>query len=233
MDAQTVTGMVYDDDASVKGVKVYNSSRNTMTYSNASGEYKIAAAINDTLTFKSLFHDEKSYTLKAADFNDFLIIELKKIVNTLEEVYITDTPKFKEFNPVEANKTIQNQFKADIKNNPHLYQKPSSGNMDLVAIAGLVAGLFKNKNSSKKSTPSTATQDDLIKYFKTDTFFTKTLLNEDLNIPEVYHPLFLEYCSAKRIDLNLLTKENQMLLLDALFNYSAAFLKLVESHKKE
>ncbi|MGR7814592.1 hypothetical protein [Lacinutrix undariae] len=231
MEAQTISGMVYDADASVKGVKVYNSSRHTMTYSDERGEYKIAASVNDTLTFKSLFHNEKSYTLKATDFEDFLIIELKKIVNTLDEVYITDAPKFKEFDPVEANETVQQQFKADIKNNPHLYQKSPSGNMDLVAIAGMVAGLFKNKNSS--SAPNMASYEDLSAYFKTDTFFTNTLLNEDLNIPETYHPLFLEYCSTKRINTNLLTKENRMLLLDALFNYSAAFLKLVESQKKE
>jgi len=232
IEAQTITGMVYDADASVKGVKVYNSSRHTMTYSDERGEYKIAASVNDTLTFKSLFHNEKSYTLKATDFEDFLIIELKKIVNTLDEVYITDTPKFKEFDPVEANKTIQQQFKSDIKNNPHLYQKSPSGNMDLVAIAGLVAGLFKNK-SSTKTAPNLATHEDLSAYFKTDTFFTYTLLSEDLKIPEEYQSLFLEYCSAKRIHLNMLSKQNRMLLLDALFNYSEAFLKLIESQKKE
>ena len=61
--SQQINGKIYDNESSVKGAKVSNISKNSITYSNEHGDFTINASIQDTLKFTSLFHEEKKLIL--------------------------------------------------------------------------------------------------------------------------------------------------------------------------
>lgn len=124
------------------------------------------------------------------------------------------------------------QIKNDIKQNPYKYKPPSSGNIDFIKVASLIVKLFKNKK--KKDTPIiTITYKAFDSLFKDDDFFNKKLLTNELKIKEVYKNLFFSYCDTKQLDQKLLKKENRVILLDSLFNYSNKFLEIVKKSKKD
>ncbi|WP_445736897.1 hypothetical protein [Mariniflexile sp.] len=77
-----------------------------------------------------------------------MVVELKKIVNNLDEVLLVGKAK-KTFNAENYTVDIGLQIKNDIKNNPHLYNTPPSGNIDFVKIASLIGKLFKKNNKTK------------------------------------------------------------------------------------
>jgi hypothetical protein len=232
MSSQNVLGKVYDDEAIVSGAKVINRTKNTLTYTDTNGNFKVEASINDSIVFKSLFHHEKIVVLKKSDFDDSIVIELKKAINDLNEVLIKKEPDSKPFDPLETNTTMKNQILEDIKRNPHLYSKGSNGNMDFIAIAKLIAGLFKSKKP-KEAAITFVSYDELVKLFKTDTYFNDQFLKTELEIEEDYKYLFYQFCEATSIESKLLLVENRFYLLDDLLKCSDAFLEILNSDQKD
>ncbi len=230
--SQNITGKIYDEESTVKGAKVFNISKNTSTYTDDKGNFKIQASVNDTLVFSSLFHKEKKVKLTENHLKETNVFELKKIVNTLDEVLLSENREVVIFDDEVYAKILGLQMENDMKNNPYKYKPPPSGNLDFIKIAGLIGKLFKNKK--KKDTPVIAIPykafDSL---FKNDNFFNKELLTNQLQIKEAYKPLFFDYCDTKQIDKQLLKKENRVILLDSLFNCSKEFLEIVKKSKKD
>ena len=72
------------------------------------------------------------------------------MVNNLDEVLLTKEIE-KPFNAETYTTDFGLQLKNDMKNNPHLYSPPPSGNLDFVKIAGLIFKLFKT-NKKQEST---------------------------------------------------------------------------------
>ena len=229
--SQTLQGIVFDEEATVKGAKIVNITQNILSYSDGDGNFKIEARANDSLMFQSLFHLEQTFIPQKKDFNETIVIVLKKAVNELDEVLVKKEPDAKEFDPVETNVTLKNQILEDIKRNPHLYSKTST-NMDIIALIGMVAKLFKSKQP-KAEGPTYATYDDLVHLFETDGFFTPKLLKIDLNIPEDYKNLFFQYCEAHNIDFKLLDVSNRFFLLDRFITCSNEFHEILKEAEKE
>lgn len=228
--SQNITGKIYDQESTVKGAKIYNATKRITTYTDNKGDFRLSASINDTVVFTSLFHKEKRLKLVKNHFNEVLVIELKKIVNDLDEVLITKENKT--FNEKTHTENLSLQLKNDIKNNPHLYGSPPSGNIDFIKIFGLVSKLFKRKKV--KETPVffiTYKQFDSL--FSNSNFFTNKLLINDLKISNEYRLLFFDYCDAQSLDNKLLLEENKILLLDKLFNYSKEFSNILDDYKKK
>ncbi len=229
--SQQLKGKIYDQETTVKGATIFNTSRSIITHTDDDGYFNIEASVNDTIIFYSLFHKQQTLELKKAHFTDVLVIELKKTVNDLEEVVITNNPKEKEFVAELHNKNFKTQIQNDRKTNPHLYEPAPSGGIDFIKIAGLIGKLFKSKKV--KSTPIiTAKYNELDSLFSNDSFFTHKLLTNELKIPEVYKPLFFDYCDAQNINRNLLLKENRFLLLDQLNTCSKGFLAMISESKE-
>lgn len=230
MMSQNITGKVYDNETTVKGIKVYNISQKRVTYTDEKGDFEISAVINDTLFFESLFHHPKHVILKETHFNDVTVFELRKSVNTLGEVIITDENGEK-FNPLEYTDVAESALKGDIKNNLHMYIPESSYSrgMNFVEIAKLIGKLFKRKN---KPTPAARIQyKHLDSLFKKDKLFNLRLLKDDLNIPEEYATLFLDYCETKNLRKDLMSEANHVILLDSLVNFSREFLKITKTYE--
>src|SRR5690606_30588793 len=143
--SQNVQGIIYDSESKLKDIKVTNLSKRITTYSDDAGNFSLPATVNDTLVFYSLFYEQKRKVIAKDDFENKVVIELKKIINNLGEVALTDRSKSKEFDQEIYSTDIKNQISEDIKKNPHLYKPPSSGGIDFIAIGSLIVKLFKKE----------------------------------------------------------------------------------------
>jgi len=229
--SQTLVGKVYDEESTVKGVKIINITQSVLTYSDIEGNFKIEAKVNDSIVFQSLFHVELTFVPKPEDFNQIIVVALKKVVNELNEVLVKKEPDFKVFDPVEANTTLKNQILEDIKRNPHLYGKSNSGNGNILNVIGLVVKLFKSKKPNEE-VPKIATYNELVHLFETDSYFTQKLMRNELKIPEIYTYLFLQYCEAQNIDSKLLSPNNRFVLLDTFLRCSNEFHQILLEAEK-
>lgn len=229
--AQIISGRVYDNESTVKGAKIINTSRESITYSNGNGEFSIRASVNDTIIFSSYFHKSKKLFIDKNLFKNTIVVELKKDINTLGEVVLTNSPTIKEFNAQVYTQDFSNQLKNDIKENPHFYQPTPSGNLDLIKISSLIIKLFKNKKPKQEAIiPTTYKQYDSL--FTKDKFFNEKLLHGNLNIPIKYKGLFFDYCDAKNLNSALLLKKNSFVLLDSLVKFSHEFLKIIDNYNE-
>ncbi len=229
--SQHLKGKVYDQQSTVKGIKVYNISKQIKTYTDDAGEFSIAASVNDTLLFESLFHNPKQVKLKPTDFEDIVVFELKKTINELGEVLLNNNDA-KTFNAKTYTNATGLQLANDIKNNPHLYKPESAytGGANILGIIGMAIQLFKKKNKYKPQPIEYINYKHLDSLFKNDDFFNLRLLHQDLRIPETYAHLFLDYCETKSLNKELISEENKVVLLDSLVEFSREFLKITKNH---
>lgn len=225
--SQNISGKVYDSETSVKGMDVFNLSKEIRAYTDDDGRFTIKASVGDTLSFHSLFHNQKTIKLQQADFENIMVIELSKTINRLNEILLQNNIDPKEFNTVKQEKVIEQTIEEDSKVNPHLYATSSEYGLDFIRLAGLVGKLLK-KNKSKVKVDELATSKTLDSLFQKDAFFNKKLLTKDLKIPELHKQLFYEFCETNGISKTLITKENNLLLLEELMVLSEAFLKNIE-----
>ncbi|GAA3630455.1 hypothetical protein GCM10022397_15210 [Flavivirga jejuensis] len=230
--SQNITGKVYDNDTTVKGIDVFNLSKQTKTYTDNYGNFTIKASIGDTLSFHSIFHNKKIVELTKTDFNHIIVIELRKTINRLNEILIQNNIRPKTFTPVQVQNTLEEQTKEDIKRNPHKYGSSSKYGLDIVRVATLIGKIFK-KNKTKNAATVPISYKDLDSLFSNNTFFNEALLINDLAIHKDYKHLFFEYCGTKNLNKELLTNKNDIILLDSLVTYSKAFLKIIEESKKK
>ncbi|WP_299103484.1 hypothetical protein [uncultured Winogradskyella sp.] len=232
--AQTLKGKVYDSKGTIKNIKVYNNTQNRLTLTNEEGDFSITAKVADSITFESLFYHKKTIVLEDIHFKGTFVFELEEILNELDEVEIKAEPEQPVFTEETYNNNLQNILKEDIKNNPHLYQPcNANGSIDILAVIGLVAKLFKNddKYVAPVYQPITYTQMDSL--FNKSDFFNKDLMTKDLKIPEDKTYLFYDFCETKQISTKLLKDENKMQLLEELVQNSQLFLILLEQYSEE
>ncbi|WP_340155718.1 hypothetical protein [uncultured Winogradskyella sp.] len=210
--AQTLSGKIYDEKGVVKNIKVYNKTQGRLTLTNTDGDFKIEAKVNDSILFESLFYHKKTVVLKDIHFNGVAVFELKEILNELDEVEIIAEPEQPVFKEETYNNDLQHILKEDIKNNPHLYKPANAtGGVDILAVIGLVAKLFKDNDKyvAPIYQPITYTQMDSL--FEKSSFFNKELMTKDLKISEDKTHLFYDFCEAKQISSELLKDENKQL----------------------
>lgn len=228
--SQNINGKVYDAETTVKGALVVNVTQNIMTYTNDKGDFKIKAKAKDTLYISSLFHTKTFIEIKEKDFEDIIVIEVKKTINELDAVLLRDERERK-FDSIKMESQINNQIKEDIKRHPYKYGTPPKGGIDFIAIAGMIGRLFKSKKP-KVEPVIPITYKEFNSLFNKDRFFNEALLSFDLNIPKEYQALFFDYCDSKGIDSKLLAKTKQVFLLEELVICSQEFQKIIEESKK-
>ncbi|WP_136481254.1 hypothetical protein [Cognatitamlana onchidii] len=221
--SQTISGTVYDSESTVKGIDVFNLSQKTIAYTDDKGIFSINARIGDTLSFHSLFHNQKIIKLEAHHFNETFVVELRKTINRLNEILLQNNIDPAEFNTIKQKQVIKKNIEGDSKSNPHLYQTSSKYGLDFIRLAGMISELLKKKKKNPENHQASAS--DLDSIFKKDTFFNQSLLTHNLKIPPEDTQLFFNYCAAHNIDKSYIQKENKLLLLEELLVLSEAFLK--------
>ena len=234
MSAQTVNGIVYDSITTIENIKITNLSSNKMTASDTNGTFSIAAKIGDTLHVSSVFYNEQKLVLKDYHFFESVVIELKQVLNTLDEVQLIEPYKetLANINVVETE--LKNQILADIKNNPHLYSKqPTAGGIDIIQVIGLIAKLFENKDKYIEPPFIEMTFEDLESLFENSSIFNRRFLTQDLAIEEEYIPLFFEFIIKNQLDSKLLEKDKEVDLIELFVQKGKAFNKIIADFKNQ
>lgn len=225
--AQEISGKVYDSESTVKGIDVYNISQKTIAYTDGEGNFTIYAAVGDTLSFHSTFHNPKIIMLTKEDFEDTMIVELIKTVNKLKEILLENNIDPNDFNAVKQEESIDKTITEDSKVNPHLYSTSSQYGFDIVRIVGMVSKLIKGKKT-KPSPVQLLKAASLDSLFKNDEFFNQNLLIHDLKIPKSQQQLFFDYCESSEINKELTEKENKLELLEELVILSKEHQKVMQ-----
>lgn len=230
--SQRISGTVYDAEESLASVQIINRTQNVVVFTDDNGNFLIPARLNDSISFTSRFHHQYKMKVEAIHFNEVFVVELKKITNKLDEVYLENRPDNTSFKQETFNSKLAEQFENDRKNNPGKYGSAGSGNMDFIAIASMIAGLFKSKKPKPEVLiPLNAKHLDSL--FAKDRFFNEALLLKDLKIEKELHGLFFEFCETKQIDSKLLDPNQQLTLLSELMEASTEFKTLIENARKE
>lgn len=227
--AQIIKGVIYDNEAAVKGAKIINRTQNILTYTDDEGAFQIEAKANDVLVINSYFHDQAFVSLTPSHFEEALVIELKKITNELDEVEVTKVQE-KLFDSIGFSNTTAKQGQIAFKKRTFGSGSNLQPTLDLIAVAKLIGNLFKNKN--KAPDVVYVNPEDLITLFETNTYFNQKYLTSQLEIPKPYQQLFFDYLSAQQLNITILKKENEFDLVDALLIHSDAFKKILEEHTK-
>jgi hypothetical protein len=227
--AQSITGFIYDNEAPISGAKIINRTQNILTYSNDKGAFQIEAKVNDVLVINSYFHDQEFISLNSSHFEEDLVIELKKITNELDAVEIRKV-KEKMFDSISISSTTAKQGQIAYKERTFGSGDNLLPTLDLIAVAKLIGKLFKKKNT--KPDVIYVAPEDLVTLFETNTYFNQKYLTTQLDIPKPYQQLFFDYCSAQRLNITILKKQNEFALVDALLIHSKAFKKILETHTK-
>ncbi len=223
---QILKGKVYDAEATVKGIEVLNLTKKITTKTDDIGEFNIRAEVNDSIKFQSLFHHPKIIVVKENQLKELIVFELKKAVNELDEVLISEDLKEKPFEEEVYSSNLKKAIAEDIKNNPHLYSAAPKYGLDIFQLIGLAAKLFKKKSKVPEFVPLTYT--DIQALFSGGSLFNEKLLKETLKIPLKHKFLFFEFCEAKQIDSKLLNKNENVELLEEFVLLSQKFLVIVE-----
>lgn len=196
-----------------------------MVYADEEGNFKIKAHVNDQIAFTTLFHEPQMIIITQKDFDDVMLIELKKKVNELDKVYLNKINE-KKFESSKVENQMNTQIKNDIELHPYLYSPPPNTNMDFMAIAGLITRLFKKRTVEEPI--QMANYYDLKTLFESDPYFNSGFLISELKIEVQNHSLFIDFCEAKGLEKQLLLKENKLLLTEILVEYSNQFLETIK-----
>ena len=220
--AQKFHGQIFSalDSLPLQDIKVVNINQNKLTYSNENGEFYISVKPNDTISFQSLFFEEKSIVYK--DFlGKKLILYLQEKTNLLDEVAVMGAVKFdtEEFNQ-ELNKSI----KEDIKNNPHLYVGSTALKGNIFSLLGVIVDVFR-----KEKPPEPVYINIDFKYlenlFQNDqNIYNDRFLTEILHIESQSKYLFFNYCDILKFKISE-NEFNDFVLLDFLITQSENFNK--------
>ncbi|MFD2826906.1 hypothetical protein ACFSYG_10490 [Leeuwenhoekiella polynyae] len=228
--SQTTAGKVYAEDKTKEGVLIINTTQDKMVATDKWGNFDIAAAVGDSLIFSASFFGTQKFKVQQYQLEEKWVVELKEVLNQLDEVRLTSTTsKIKEFSVVEYDKNFNTWLQKDIQENYGKYSPPSSGSgIDFIAIGKM---LFKNNKKPKKekSNPNhfrILELEELVAFFKTDAFFDKNLLRNQLEISAKEEGMFFDYCESQQVDARLLQKKNQIRFLDYLLKRSKEFHKL-------
>jgi len=227
--AQIIKGVIYDNEAKVKGAKIINRTQNILTYSDDEGTFQIEAKVNDVLVVNSYFHEQLFLNVSQALFDEPVVIELKQITNELDEVEVNEVRQ-KLFDSLGTASTTAKQGQIAYKERTFGSGENLQPTLDLIAVAKLIGNLFKSKN--KKPDVVYVTPEDLITLFETNTYFNQKYLTYQLEIPKPYQQLFFDYCSAQNLNATILKKENEFELVDALLTHSNAFKIILKEHTK-
>lgn len=230
--SQRISGTVYDADEILTSVQIINRTQNIVVFTDDNGNFLIPARLNDSISFTSRLHHPYKMKVEAFHFEDIIVVELKKIVNDLDEIYLENQPKAQPFTQETYNSKFQEQLLNDRKSNPEKYSGVGSGNMDFIAIASMIAGLFKSKKPKPEVLiPINAKHLDSL--FAKDRFFNESLIRNDLKIEKDLQGLFFEYCETRQINSKFLNPNHQLTLLSELMEASTEFKLLIKSAGKE
>lgn len=230
--AQTLEGAIYNATQTIADVSVKNLTKDIQTYSSSKGAFKIAAEVNDSISFYIFPYSPQLRVVTTDDLKAPFVIELKEVNNQLDEVLLHNkVVRVTPFSAPKYEENIQQSILSDIDKNPHLYEPaPSTLGLNFIALFRAASKLVKKKGAKK--TPqltSTISSIDLEKLFEDHPTFNESFLSNELKLPANYSYAFFDYFEDQHIDYQLLESKNTFLLIDKLITLSKEYLIMLNN----
>ena len=154
--SERIQGQVSFDKTAATKVEIINSTSKTVVLSDTNGNFTINIDINDVLVFVAKNHEIKEIKISVAVLNQgALKVTLSPKVEELKEVIIQNTPSIKLSKDAKWEQAKLDQYalekNANSLKNPGVYTGTIENGMDLMRIGGMIAKLFKKKNSDTES----------------------------------------------------------------------------------
>ena len=225
--SQKAVGKIVDNQKKLNKVKITNLTTNIVSYSNVNGEFKIKAKLNDILRFTFFSYKGINIKIDSLKLKEDFVVTMEEEINYLDEILISNFS----FDLKNFNRVFNEQVQSDIINNPYLYEPQSNGRIDFIKASNYLGEKFIDllnieRNNKKVDKTRTISFEDLDSLFKKSEFFDDKLLITRLNIDLKNKFLFYSFCE-KKIDFNLLKKDNTFILLDELIKISIDFKKYI------
>lgn len=235
--ASLITGKVVIDDAvagqdALEGIYVENQTTHGRAVTNAEGMFSIKASVDDELSFKNEFYEERSVKVSQEMLKKgYIIVHLNIEVVELAETTVNTLDKDWK-NNVKGGKTKETALYEGLGLDPNMqYQKVNpnassvlngNGVLDPSQWISMISG---QKKKAKK----------LDKYFKrvekikeVEDYFTTNYFVESLNIPEHKVNDFVTYCYSN-FEIEKLVKQNKYERIEEVFKEQASnYLKMIE-----
>jgi hypothetical protein len=220
-------GQLVNDSIAVENGYVFNLNSKATTFIGANGFFDILAMPKDTLLITSLALKPKKILLVDMDFKEKLyVVKAELFNNQLKEVIVNKkiTPKIAGSREIVDMKFIDDSQSSPI-NRTMAYDGLENG-ADIGRILGMVAGLFKKKDTGKTSFVA-----DEIFIEKVQRQFKPDFFKNTLKLKEEEVNLFLFFCDADENAKKILNSKDTFQMMDFLITKNIAFKKLIQSNK--
>jgi len=222
--AQEVRGVIYDSDQRVSDFEIVNINNDNSTTTNQEGYFTISSDLGDTLVFNSLQFEKQILIIEKSHLQGTLVIELKKFINSLDQVNISSSSK--EFNVKKANNELKKTFITDIEKNWFIYNPPNpKGNI----LAGFLSG--NKKSITKKPEIRIIQLSDYRELFISDETLNFEYLKDSLGIHENHSNLFFDFLESKSLDYELLDKSRRLDLILKIKDLSEEYIVMLKSNE--
>ncbi|WP_141878040.1 hypothetical protein [Gramella sp. Hel_I_59] len=189
---------------------------------NQEGYFSISSDLGDTLVFKSIQFEQQILIVDENHLQTTLVIELKKIVNLLDEVNISSSSE--EFNVKTANRELKKTIQTDLEKNWFIYYPPNpKGNL----LASIIPG--NKKSVPKKSEIRIIRLNDYVELFASDDTLNCEYLKNSFGIPENGCNIFLDYLESKSLNYELLGPTRRLDLIQKIYEASQEYIVILES----
>ncbi|TQI71118.1 hypothetical protein JM79_2044 [Gramella sp. Hel_I_59] len=220
--AQEIRGIVYESDERVSDFEIVNMNSGISSTTNQEGYFSISSDLGDTLVFKSIQFEQQILIVDENHLQTTLVIELKKIVNLLDEVNISSSSE--EFNVKTANRELKKTIQTDLEKNWFIYYPPNpKGNL----LASIIPG--NKKSVPKKSEIRIIRLNDYVELFASDDTLNCEYLKNSFGIPENGCNIFLDYLESKSLNYELLGPTRRLDLIQKIYEASQEYIVILES----
>ncbi len=224
-DRQLLRGQVLYRNVNVPNENVINTTAETATVTNATGQFSIRVKEGDQLAFTAVNYELEVVIITAEILkNKRLVVEVIEKVTELDEVVVSpeNQKKFLEVKEEEFKEYEYEQDRSSEVVNIAESQQVK-GMRDGINFVNIFKALTKSKKTRDKEADPLQVSEALRQVYD-DEFFVV-----DLNLPQDKIDDFLYYCDSKMPPQALLKKGNEFELIDVLVTHSKSYLELLNA----
>lgn len=192
---ERIQGKVVFDKTVANKVEVINATSKNVALTDTEGKFTITVEGNDQLVFVAKNHEIKELKVTAAILKQgFISMTLVAKVEELKEVVVQNTPSIKLSKDAKWEQAKKDQYtlekNASKLKNPGVYDGTIENGMDIMRIGGMIAKLFKKKNTDLETKGPVLPFTEVAKTQIETEFYTDTL---QLRPEEI--AAFLDFCN--------------------------------------
>ena len=192
---ERIQGKVVFDKTVATKVEVINATSKNVVLTDIEGKFTITVEGNDQLVFVAKNHEIKELKVTAAILKQgFINMTLVARAEELKEVVVQNTPSIKLSKDAKWEQAKKDQYtlekNASKLKNPGVYDGTIENGMDIMRICGMIAKLFKKKNTDLETRGPVLPFTEAAKTQIEPEFYTDTLQLRQNEIAA-----FLDFCN--------------------------------------